>query len=175
METLKAGIRYLRAENAYLKSCDLTRSLNLETLPAPVAPIKEEEQQDDDDNEEEENDESSNDKIDHVDTRDTLRAIATESRILLKDMRRVGATPKVVSLADHKSGKWQSIKRTPDYQYQAQQSALYTLKQRSEQLKSKIKQLQHTNQEPETKQAAASIQVSQVHAKKDRISNAILL
>ncbi|KAI7878238.1 hypothetical protein K492DRAFT_133006 [Lichtheimia hyalospora FSU 10163] len=133
METLKAGIRYLRAENAYLKSCDLSRSLNLETLPAPVAPN---------------------------DTRDTIRAIATESRILLKDMRRVGATPKVVSLADHKSGQWQSIKRTPDYQYQAQQSALYTLKQRSEQLKSKIKQLQHTNQEPETKQAAASIQVS---------------
>ena len=156
METLKAGIRYLRAENAYLKSCDLSRSLNLETLPAPVAPVKQEEQQDDDD-QEEENNELLDDKNG---TRDTIRAIATESRILLKDMRRVGATPKVVSLADHKSGQWQSIKRTPDYQYQAQQSAMFTLKQRSEQLKSKVKQLQHTNQEPETKQAAASIQVS---------------
>lgn len=168
METLKAGIRYLRAENAYLKSCDLSRSLNLETLPAPVAPIKKEERHDDDDNDEEEEEKDMGEEESSNDTRDTLRAIATESRILLKDMRRVGATPKVVSLAEHKSGQWQSIKRTPDYQYQAQQSALYTLKQRSEQLKSKIKQLQHTNQEPEAKQAAASIQVSPIHGKRER-------
>ncbi|KAI9323317.1 dynein associated protein-domain-containing protein [Dichotomocladium elegans] len=132
MEILKAGIRYLRAENAHLKSCDLARTLQLDTLP----------------------------KTGVISARDTIRSIATESRILLKDMRTVGASPKVVSLVDgERLGRWQSMKKTPDYQYQTQQSVLYTLKQRSEQLQSKLSHLQHTSDD-KTQRVVSNIQVS---------------
>ncbi|OAD70351.1 hypothetical protein PHYBLDRAFT_159658 [Phycomyces blakesleeanus NRRL 1555(-)] len=58
-------------------------------------------------------------------------------------MRVASASPKVVVLsADRRGGKWQSMKKTPDYQYQTQQSVIHTLKQRSEQLRSKMHQLQ---------------------------------
>ncbi|KAI8984000.1 dynein associated protein-domain-containing protein [Mycotypha africana] len=126
METLKASIRYLRAENAQLKSSDFIRSLDLkESLLV--------------------------DKTRQKDIqRERLNDVARETRMLLKDIRAAGASPKIVRLQHVKKDTnkmltWQSMKRSPDYQYQAQQSVLYTLRQRSLQLRSKMVDLQITS------------------------------
>lgn len=120
METLKAGIRYLRAENAHLKSCDLARSLKLDL--DPVQPSVEQ---------------------DNTDSNAVKRSIAMETRTLIKEMRKAAASPRVVTLSGERDKqRWQSIRKAPDYQYQAQQSVLYTLKQRSEQLKHKARQFE---------------------------------
>lgn len=117
METLKASIRYLRAENAQLKSSDFLRSLDLDTskaISSRVEPKTEE-----------------------------LRSVARETRALIKDMRIASASPRVIQLTKVTSS-WQPIKKSPDYQYQTQQSVLYTLKQRSVQLRRKVDDLQIT-------------------------------
>ncbi|KAI8647403.1 dynein associated protein-domain-containing protein [Parasitella parasitica] len=116
METLKASIRYLRAENAQLKSSDLWRSLDLST-PAPA--IKKQHRG------------------------EMMSDIARETRALLKDMRVASASPRVIQLPPA-TRKWSSMKKTPDYQYQTQQSVLYTLQQRSVQLRRKVDDLQIT-------------------------------
>lgn len=68
--------------------------------------------------------------------------MALETRVLIKDMRAASAVPKVVALdGERRSGKWHSQKRTPSYQYQTQQSVLYTLKHRSDQLRNKMEEL----------------------------------
>ncbi|KAI8993123.1 dynein associated protein-domain-containing protein [Pilobolus umbonatus] len=116
MEALKASVRYLRAENAQLKSSDFVRSLELDSsvleVPSPT-------------------------KTDH----EKIRTYARETRVLMKDMRIASASPRVIKLSDH-SREWQSQKKSPDFQYQTQQSVLYTLKQRSLQLKQRVDDLQ---------------------------------
>lgn len=120
METLKASIRYLRAENAQLKSADFCRSLNLVSFTPIVN----------------KNNQPRNEMI---------TDIARETRMLVKDMRMASASPRVVQLVSvtpaTATSKWSSIKKLPDYQYQTQQSVLYTLKQRSVQLKRKVDDL----------------------------------
>ncbi|KAG1227471.1 hypothetical protein G6F35_002586 [Rhizopus arrhizus] len=111
METLKTSVRYLRSENAHLKSLDFCRSLQLDFNAY--------------DKKEEGN--------------DRLKSIARETRVLVKDLRTASASPRIVRLTD------ESKKKSPDYQYQTQQSVLYTLKQRSVQLRNQINdQLQIT-------------------------------
>ncbi|KAI9322335.1 hypothetical protein BX666DRAFT_604794 [Dichotomocladium elegans] len=118
LETLKAAIQYLRSENAHLKARDMAAVLQLEKLPETTR--------------------STEEQVDNS----ALKAVALEARVLLKDMRIAGAVPKVVALdAKRRQGKWQSRKCAPDYQYQAQQSVLYTLKQRSDQLRGKLEQV----------------------------------
>lgn len=116
VETLKASIRYLRAENAQLKSSDFVRSLDLDTSKIPSKAPKTEE----------------------------LRSVARETRALIKDMRIASASPRVIQLTKASPLSWQPIKKSPDYQYQTQQSVLYTLKQRSVQLRRKVDDLQIT-------------------------------
>ncbi|CAO3607813.1 unnamed protein product [Mucor hiemalis] len=120
MESLKSAIRYLRAENAHLKGTDIIRSLQLDGVGL-------------------------NNRKEAIDsqTKALLRSFALETRMLVKDVRTASATPKVVQLSsDRRGGKWQTDKRLPDYQYQTQQSVLYTLKQRCDQLKEKMVQVQ---------------------------------
>lgn len=130
IECLKSAIRYLRAENAHLKGTDVIRSLKLE--------------------------QDSLNGIKQVDaqTKALVRSFALETRMLVKDMRIASASPKVIQLcADRRGGKWQSEKRLPDYQYQTQQSVLYTLKQRCDQLKEKMVHAQkdrHQQQQQQT-------------------------
>lgn len=122
MESLKSAIRYLRAENAHLKGTDIIRSLQLDGVGL-----------------------NNNNKQESIDsqTKSLLRSFALETRMLVKDVRTASATPKVVQLSsDRRGGKWQTDKRLPDYQYQTQQSVLYTLKQRCDQLKEKMVQVQ---------------------------------
>ncbi|CEP07590.1 hypothetical protein, partial, partial [Parasitella parasitica] len=113
VETLKAAIRYLRAENAQLKSADFCRSLDLAS-PAPPSASRNQQQ-----------------------TTEMMAAIARETRALVKDMRVASASPRVVQLPPV-TRTWSSIRKTPDYQYQTQQSVLYTLKQRSVQLRQTV-------------------------------------
>lgn len=120
LESLKAAIRYLRAENAHLKGTDVMRKLDLDSGGA----------------------QSSKRSVDPQ-TQALIRSFAIETRMLVKDLRTASATPKVIQLSkDRKGGKWQSEKRLPDYQYQTQQSVLYTLKQRCDQLKEKMLHVQ---------------------------------
>jgi dynactin 1 len=120
METLKASIRYLRAENAHLKSNDFVRSLDLASLKGPIKQYKRQE---------------------------SLVDVARETRVLVKDMRVASASPRVIQLQPDQAS-WQSIKKSPDYQYQTQQSVLYTLKQRSVQLRRKVDDLQIATSKP---------------------------
>ncbi|KAI7903289.1 uncharacterized protein BX663DRAFT_47159 [Cokeromyces recurvatus] len=107
IEILKASIRYLRAENAQLKSNAYAQLLE----PDRVLETK-------------------------SNRRELLNEVARETRALIKDMRITSASPRIVQLQRH--SKWQSMKKSPDYQYQTQQSVLYTLKQRSVQLRHRI-------------------------------------
>lgn len=116
MDTLKASMRYLRAENAQLKSADFIRSLDLSTVLTSKV--------------------SSGGK-----TEEELRSVARETRALVKDMRVASASPRVVQLVKPALNSWNSDKKSPDYQYQTQQSVLYTLKQRSVQLRRKVDDL----------------------------------
>lgn len=125
MESLKSAIRYLRAENAHLKGTDMIRSLYLDGQDDFDKKLKKKE------------------TVVDPETKELIRSFALETRMLVKDMRTASATPKVIQLApDRRGGKWQSEKRLPDYQYQIQQSVLYTLKQRCDQLKEKMMQVQ---------------------------------
>lgn len=124
METLKASIRYLRAENAHLKSSDFMRSLDL-------TPLKQSTKQDK--------------------RHESLVDVARETRVLVKDMRVASASPRVIQLQPDQAKNapsWHSIKKSPDYQYQTQQSVLYTLKQRSIQLRRKVDDLQFVTNKP---------------------------
>ncbi|KAI9493077.1 dynein associated protein-domain-containing protein [Zychaea mexicana] len=152
MEILKAGIRYLRAENAHLKRCDLARSLKLEQLPPIQGSLNSAAVEIGEEDEEENENDQERAATKEPEARDMVRSLATETRVLLKDLRTASASPKVVALSERgrRSGEWRSMKKTPDYQYQTQQSVLYTLKQRSEQLKDKLKQLQYTTTDNET-------------------------
>jgi dynactin 1 len=119
LENLKAALRYLRAENSHLKTKTAFNDLGLVGLAEskPGASVTE-----------------SEDKT-------AVKSMALETRVLLKDIRAVGASPKVVTLTKSAAGKWQTVKKTPDYQYQAQQTVLYTLQKRSNELKVKVQQL----------------------------------
>jgi dynactin 1 len=101
VETLKASIRYLRAENAHLKGSDFVRSLDLEPLKTPRPENR-------------------------------YTAVARETRTLIKDMRAASASPRVIQL---------STKRHAHHQYQAQQSVLYTLQQRSLELRKQVDEI----------------------------------
>jgi dynactin 1 len=121
VETLKASIRYLRAENAQLKSSDFVRSLDLNINPTKESLKKE-------------------------DKEEELRSVARETRVLVKDIRIASASPRVIQLSSiSKPNSWQTMKKSPDYQYQTQQSILYTLKQRSLQLRRKVDELTPNN------------------------------
>ncbi|GAN11005.1 dynactin [Mucor ambiguus] len=126
VESLKAAIRYLRAENAHLKGSDIIRSLHLQDEYKQKKPVEPQVQA-------------------------MMRSFALETRMLVKDLRTASATPKVIQLsADRKGGKWQSEKRLPDYQYQTQQSVLYTLKQRCDQLKDKMDKVRKDQHQSQT-------------------------
>jgi dynactin 1 len=97
----------------------------------------------------EENEEANNNgkkSYSDQDIKDMIRSFAIETRVLTKDIRTTGASPRVVQLSgERRNGKWQSHKKLPNYQYQTQQSLLYTLNQRCEQLKQKMSHIQSNN------------------------------
>jgi hypothetical protein len=76
-----------------------------------------------------------------------LKSVALEAKLLLKDFRTVSASPRIIDLTKtlENQKQWRPLKKTPEYQYQAQQSVMYTLQQRSNELKLKIQQLGKNN------------------------------
>lgn len=77
-------------------------------------------------------------------TKEALRSIALESKALIHDIRSVSAASKVVRLQPVQQGKWRSQKSNAEYQYQQQQSVLYTLQKRSFELRHKVDTMQQT-------------------------------
>ncbi|RUP51158.1 hypothetical protein BC936DRAFT_149617 [Jimgerdemannia flammicorona] len=123
LDSLKSAVRYLRAENAHLKGKDIRQGLDLGALPKFKS------------------DETEEDIKKRDQAKNLLKSVALETKVLIKDIQSISASPKVVSLAKHEVGRWQTQKRMPDFQFQAQQAVLFTLQKRSLELKSKIQQL----------------------------------
>ena len=122
LDSLKNALRYLRAENAHLKSKEYMKILNLDALPDLPA----------------------TDASENVTTQNTLRSIALESKALIRDIRSVSAASKVVRLQPVQQGKWRSQKMNAEYQYQQQQSVLHTLQMRSFELRHKVDSMQQS-------------------------------
>lgn len=152
MQTLKAAIRYLRSENAQLKSQDYVKTLNMDKLPNVITGYDIDRTTVDGDD--------SNDGS-NMNRTQRIQSMASQTRVLLKDMRMASACPKLVELSEPASmsssnKKWQSIKKAPSYQYQAQQSVLHTLQQRTRQLQHNILAMNHENGEPSVSSKAAT-------------------
>ncbi|ORZ19319.1 dynein associated protein-domain-containing protein [Absidia repens] len=155
--SLKSAIRYLRVENNHLKSCDMARHLQLDQFPVIINTNRKQQRRsaqhvaiddgaDTDSSNNNNTITTSNDNSDEANVRSQIRSYATETNALLKEIRLASTSPKLVSLSpDHRNGKWQRRKYSPDYQYQTQQSVLYTLKQRSDTLRTKMEKLQKPN------------------------------
>ncbi|CEG82120.1 Putative Dynactin 1 [Rhizopus microsporus] len=125
------------------------------TLLPPTPPLTDDEG--DEEDEEYENKEP--------DFKSMVRSVLQETRTLVKDVRLATATTKIVQLSpERRGGKWQRKKNLPDYQYQMQQSVLYTLKRRCESLKEKMKHIQ--NNERYTKWSQKSALAEKEHNKK---------
>ncbi|KAG0253457.1 hypothetical protein BG011_006358 [Mortierella polycephala] len=100
-----------------------------------------------------------------------LRAVAMETKRLLKDARIVCASPKIVDLTKHianssapsatvvdpesaESGvktarhPWQAQKTRPEWQYHTQQAALHTIQKRSNELKERLAKVSRTTSVP---------------------------
>ncbi|CEJ02773.1 Putative Dynactin 1 [Rhizopus microsporus] len=160
LESLKCAIRFLRAENAHLKESDVLKTLHMDytarkTLLPPTPPLTDDEG--DEEDEEYENKEP--------DFKSMVRSVLQETRTLVKDVRLATATTKIVQLSpERRGGKWQRKKNLPDYQYQMQQSVLYTLKRRCESLKEKMKHIQ--NNERYAKWSQKSALAEKEHNKK---------
>ncbi|CAG8532048.1 11587_t:CDS:10 [Diversispora eburnea] len=67
----------------------------------------------------------------------------SDGELLKTEFRIVSASPRIIDLSKSPENRkqWQPLKSTPGYQYQVQQSVMYTLQQRSIELQSKLKQI----------------------------------
>ncbi|RHZ46581.1 hypothetical protein Glove_613g13 [Diversispora epigaea] len=119
IESLKFAVRYLRAENSHLKGKDAMSVLNWHLQPYRTRTAK------------------------NQSDGELLKTVAQEAKSLLKEFRIVSASPRIIDLSKSSENRkqWQPLKKTPGYQYQVQQSVLYTLQQRSIELQSKLKQI----------------------------------
>ena len=120
IEALRGTVRYLRTENSYLKGQDLLREIQtLPPLPEPVVreptpPLDPSGLSDSDDSDSE------------PPTPPTLRSLATETKLLYRDVVKFSSSPRVVDLsalnarraeAKATGGKvWLPKKKTPAYQ-----------------------------------------------------------
>ncbi|ORX62149.1 hypothetical protein DM01DRAFT_1379982 [Hesseltinella vesiculosa] len=125
LEALRSAIRYLRTENAHLKSNEMMLSLKgMDVLPSAGSL------------------QSCNDKTTQ------LRGYVAQSRQLVKELWSVGSQPKLVSLSERSGPSWQRWQAAPLHQYQTQISNLHTLKQRSDTLRFKMGQMQAASNSP---------------------------
>ncbi|EIN14288.1 dynactin [Punctularia strigosozonata HHB-11173 SS5] len=113
LEALRGTVRFLRTENAYLKGQDLLREIqSLPPLPepaprTPTPPL-----------DPSLSDSASDDSDSELATRPlTLRSLATETKILYRDVIKFSSSPKVVDLSVRSAGRsWMPKKKTPAYQ-----------------------------------------------------------
>ncbi|KAF9089316.1 hypothetical protein BGX23_006769 [Mortierella sp. AD031] len=170
IESLKSALRFLRSENASLRTraalLDLGLTADLSGLSAPLSRVSDA-------------DESSTQseattarpemqkRVLNADTE--LRAVALETKRLIKDARVVCASPKIVDLTKHSVGAskvvstdgsaaattttatrrpWQAQQSRPEWQYHTQQAALHTIQQRSNELKERLAKVSRTGTLP---------------------------
>jgi len=113
VDSLRGAVRFLRAENSYLKGQDLLRDLNsLPTLPSftltpetpPLSP-------------------TTSSPPSSPEAPITLRSLTTESKMLYRDVMNYSASVKVVDLTKlNKNKGWISRKATPAGQLQKEQA-----------------------------------------------------
>ncbi|KAF9488647.1 dynactin [Pleurotus eryngii] len=99
IEALRGTVRYLRTENAYLKGQDLVRDIqSLPPLPEPITrqptPELDPSRASDLDSD------SDHDEDARRLHRPTLRSLATETKVLYRDVLRFSSSPRVVDLSD---------------------------------------------------------------------------
>ncbi|KAG0275319.1 hypothetical protein BGZ95_008925 [Linnemannia exigua] len=169
IESLKSALRFLRSENASLRTraalLDLGLTTDLSGLSAPLSRASDAE-------------ESSTlpegttvrpEAQRRVKSADTeLRAVALETKRLIKDARVVCASPKIVDLTKRSIGAskvaadgsaaattttttrrpWQAQTSRPEWQYHTQQAALHTIQQRSNELKERLAKVSRAGVHP---------------------------
>ncbi|KAF9180030.1 hypothetical protein BGZ51_006508 [Haplosporangium sp. Z 767] len=168
IESLKSALRFLRSENASLRTraamLDLGLPADMSTLSAPLGRIS------DGEDIKTQTDRAVGHK--RLLTADTeLKAVAMETKRLLRDARIVCASPKIVDLTKHtvsssapsatgvepestESGAktarrpWQAQKTRPEWQYHTQQAALHTIQKRSNELKERLAKVSRTTSVP---------------------------
>lgn len=168
IESLKSALRFLRSENASLRTraalLDLGLTADLSGLSAPLSRASDAEDLS----------VQSMGVTAHPETQkrvlsaDTeLRAVALETKRLIKDARVVCASPKIVDLTKNSSAAskapaadgsaasattsrrpWQAQTSRPEWQYHTQQAALNTIQQRSNELKERLAKVSRTGIHP---------------------------
>ncbi|KAF9571027.1 hypothetical protein EC968_001114 [Mortierella alpina] len=159
VESLKTALRFLRSENASLRTRstmqDLGLSMDMSALSGPLSRRSEAER-------ELLGEETKTQKKSLRSADSELRAVAMETRRLLKDARVVCASPKIVDLSKHTTSAyasksvavtggetttvgtagtrrpWQAQQTRPEWQYHTQQAALHTIQKRSDELKERL-------------------------------------
>ncbi|KAF9933288.1 hypothetical protein FBU30_005872 [Linnemannia zychae] len=168
IESLKSALRFLRSENASLRTkaalLDLGLTADLSGLAAPLSRVS--------------NVEELSTQVENVDVRPEvhkrvsnadieLKAVALETKRLIKDARIVCASPKIVDLTKHTTSvtkiitgadgssttttsrrPWQAQQSRPEWQYHTQQAALHTIQQRSNELKERLAKVSRTGVHP---------------------------
>jgi dynactin 1 len=140
IDALRGTVRFLRTENSYLRGQDLIREIEaLPPLPEPVSrvetPALDPSGLSDTDEESDELDGSS------PFAKPTLRTLATETKMLYRDVIRFSASPKVVDLSElhqrreamrkGEGGRvWMPKKKMPSYQVQERKLELERLSRR---------------------------------------------
>ncbi|GJJ70132.1 dynactin 1 [Entomortierella parvispora] len=167
IESLRSALRYLRSENSLLRTRAAMQDLGVsadisELRGGPLARRNLE------GDEEEEKKEGSATTLEssHADSQkrspaadSELKAVALETRRLMKDARVICASPKVVDLTKHSASglaaaraamteeststttprrHWQARQSKPEWHYHTQQAALNTIQQRSNELKDRL-------------------------------------
>ncbi|KAG0017829.1 hypothetical protein BGZ81_010518 [Podila clonocystis] len=150
IDSLKSALRYLRSENSSLRTRaalqDLGLTPDVSALSGPLGRI---------DGFKSKLIESGEDASKRtVDTE--LRAVALETKRLIKDARVICASPKIVDLTKHTSSShaptttetprrhWQAQQTRPEWHYHTQQAALHTIQQRSNELKERLSKFSRT-------------------------------
>ncbi|CAI2184001.1 20409_t:CDS:10 [Funneliformis geosporum] len=138
IESLKFAIRYLRAENSHLKGKDALNALDWHLQPKRRRAFK------------------------NQDEEELMKSVTLEAKSLLKDFRNVSASPRVIDITRtlENQKQWRPLKMTPEYQYQSQQSVIYTLQQRSNELKLKLQKLGKNNLQKPSKNGDVGIKPS---------------
>ncbi|KAF9434926.1 hypothetical protein BGZ76_007186 [Entomortierella beljakovae] len=161
IESLKSALRFLRSENASLRTraamLDLGLTPDMSSLTEPLSRGTENE-------ESALQSESSQKRSKSVDTE--LKAVALETKRLIKDARVICASPKIVDLTKHTTSKisvaatpagdntnanrrhWQAQQTRPEWQYHTQQAALYTIQKRSNELKERLANVSRSASHP---------------------------
>ncbi|ORZ05753.1 dynein associated protein-domain-containing protein [Lobosporangium transversale] len=173
IESLRSALRFLRSENASLRTRaamqDLGLTMNMSVLICPLnrrpesggLPLL----QSISDNPETQK------RL--LSAENELKAVALETKRLLKDAREICASPKVVDLTKHTAFKgqqkpaiittettsgtdgvgvgrrsWQAQQTRPEWQYHTQQAALHTIQQRSDELKERLAKVSRVHPAP---------------------------